>query len=80
MLALTLVQTLAPDHLRGRVMSICVVCFDGSLPLGSLLLGWMTVQYGAPNALLIAALLSLLVVGAGRMGQQRFSCDARHVP
>jgi MFS family permease len=65
MLALTLVQTLAPDDLRGRVMSVCVVCFDGSLPLGSLLLGWMIVRYGAPNALLIAALLSLLVAGAG---------------
>jgi MFS family permease len=64
-LALTMLQTEAPDHLRGRVMSVATLFFDGSLPLGYLLMGWLASRYGAPSALLIGALLSLLVVAAG---------------
>ena len=63
--ALTTLQTVAPDRLRGRVMSVQVLFFDGSLPLGYLLMGWLSGLYGAPIALLIGALLSLLVAGAG---------------
>ena len=65
--AMTTLQTVAPDHLRGRVMSVQVLFFDGSLPLGYLLMGWLSGLYGAPIAMLIGALLSLLVVGAGWM-------------
>jgi hypothetical protein len=64
-LALTTLQTVAPDHLRGRVMSVTLLFFDGSLPLGYLLMGWLAGLYGAPTALLLGALLSLLVAGAG---------------
>jgi MFS family permease len=63
-LAMTMLQTIAPDHLRGRVMSVCILFFDGSIPLGYLLMGWLAALYGAPGALLIGALLSLLVVAA----------------
>ncbi len=64
-LAMTTLQTVAPDHLRGRVMSVSILCFDGSLPLGYLLMGWLAGRHGASSALLIGALLSLLVAGAG---------------
>lgn len=64
-LAITMLQTIAPDHLRGRVMSVCLLFFDGSVPLGYLLMGWLAGRYGAPGALLTGALLSLLVAGAG---------------
>ena len=62
-LAVTMLQTVAPDHLRGRVMSVAILFFDGSLPLGYLLMGWLAGRYGASSALLIGALFSLLVVG-----------------
>ena len=65
--ATTMLQMLAPDHLRGRVMSIYVLCFDGSLPLGYMLVGWLSALCGAPIALLICALVSLLMAGAGWM-------------
>ncbi|GAC1448194.1 MAG: MFS transporter [Ktedonobacterales bacterium] len=64
-LAITLLQTIAPDHLRGRVTSVYILCFTGSIPLGYLLAGWLSGLYGASMALLICALLSLLVVAAG---------------
>ncbi len=41
------------------------IFFDGNLPLGRLLMGWLAGHYGAPIALLIDVLLSLLTVGAG---------------
>ncbi|MDQ2885324.1 MAG: MFS transporter [Chloroflexota bacterium] len=63
--AITMLQTVAPDHLRGRVMSVLVLFFDGSLPLGYMLMGWLSALYGASIAMLIGALLSLLIVGAG---------------
>jgi MFS family permease len=64
-LAITTLQTVAPDHLRGRVMSVSILFFDGSVPLGYLLMGWLAGRYGAPSALLIGAVLSLLVAGTG---------------
>lgn len=63
--ATTLLQTVAPHHLNGRVMSVQVLFFDGSLPLGYLLMGWLAGLYGPSLALLIGAILCLLVAGAG---------------
>ena len=69
--SMTTLQTVAPDHLRGRVISIYVLFFDGSVPLGYLLVGWLSSLYGASIALLICALLSLIVVGVGWMWHKR---------
>ena len=73
--AMTMLQTVAPDHLSGRVMSVSVLFFDGSLPLGYLLMGWLSGLYGPSSALLIGALLSLLVVGAGWMWRKSAEKD-----
>ena len=70
MQAVTMLQTVTPDHLRGRVISVQVLFFDGSLPLGYVLMGWLSGLCGAPIAMLIGALLSLLVVGAGWIWQK----------
>jgi MFS family permease len=64
-LAITMIQTIAPDHLRGRVMSVYILFFTGSIPPGFLLAGWLSGQFGAPIGLLICALLCLVVVVAG---------------
>jgi len=64
-LAVMTLQTVAPDHLRGRVTSVYVLCFTGSIPLGYLLTGWLAGQYGASIGLFILALLCLLTAGAG---------------
>ena len=73
--ALTTVQTIAPDRLTGRVMSVQVLFFDGSLPLGLLLMGWLSALCGPSIALLIGALLSLLVAGAGWMWRKSVEKD-----
>jgi predicted MFS family arabinose efflux permease len=66
-LSVIMLQTVAPDHLRGRVMGVYILFFDGSVPLGYLLTGWLAGRCGASIGLLICVLLSLLVAGAGWM-------------
>jgi len=66
-LANTTLQTVAPDHLRGRVMSVYMLFFAGSVPLGNLLVGWLSGLVGASIGLLICAMLSLVVAGAAWM-------------
>ena len=63
----TTLQTVAPDHLRGRVMSVYMLFFAGSVPLGNLLTGGLAHFYGASIALFICAILSLIVAVLGWM-------------
>jgi dipeptide/tripeptide permease len=44
----TLLQTLTPDHLRGRVMSLFLMMFMGAPPLASLLSGSLASHIGPP--------------------------------
>jgi predicted MFS family arabinose efflux permease len=43
----SLVQLLAPQELRGRVVSIYMVAFRGGSPLGGLITGWLVTQIGS---------------------------------
>jgi len=61
----TTLQTVAPDYLRGRVMSVYMLVFAGSIPIGNLFTGGLAVLLGAPIALLIGAGLSIVAVVAG---------------
>jgi len=61
----TLIQTLAPDHVRGRVMSVYTLSFNGLFPLGSFLGGAIAQKAGAPAATIAGAsvvLVSLAIV------------------
>ncbi len=64
-LSITLLQTITPDHLRGRVVSVYILFFTGSVPPGYVLTGWLSSLYGASLGLLICALLALLVTVGG---------------
>jgi MFS family permease len=61
----TTIQTVAPDHLRGRVMSVFMLVFAGSIPFGNLFIGGLAHLLGAPIALLIGAGLSLAAALTG---------------
>ena len=58
----SLVQLIAPNEMRGRVMSIYMLAFRGGMPLGSLVSGWLATFLGAP--LVIGINGALLVVVA----------------
>jgi MFS family permease len=56
----TLIQTAAPDHLRGRIMGIWMIVYSGSVPLGALWAGRFAQRYGVPSVLELSAALCLL--------------------
>ncbi|HEY9076974.1 MAG TPA: MFS transporter [Anaerolineaceae bacterium] len=59
-LANTLIQILAPDHLRGRIMSLYSMITQGMMRLGGLQAGLVADWIGAPLSLGIGALISLV--------------------
>ncbi|MGZ3616535.1 MAG: MFS transporter, partial [Ktedonobacteraceae bacterium] len=61
----TTLQTVTPDRLRGRVMSVYMVVFAGSVPLGNLFTGGLAHFYGAPFALIVGGCLSLVAAVVG---------------
>src|SRR5664279_127297 len=44
----TLIQSMVPDRLRGRVMSVYSMMFMGMAPIGSLIAGAAAARFGAP--------------------------------
>ncbi len=59
-----LVQTLVPDELRGRVMSLYTLTFFGLMPVGALLAGSLAQHLGEPLAIGVNAALLFAVVAA----------------
>ncbi|MDQ1560159.1 MAG: hypothetical protein QOD32_3219 [Pyrinomonadaceae bacterium] len=60
----TLVQAMAPDALRGRVMAVYSMMFLGMAPVGALFAGWMAERMGAANTVAlggVGCILSALV-------------------
>ncbi len=55
----TLIQALVPDALRGRVMSVFVMMFLGTAPIGALAAGWTAEHIGAPITVTVGAICSL---------------------
>jgi MFS family permease len=55
-----LVQTLVPDPLRGRVMSVYALSFFGLMPLGSLWVGMMSEHFSEALAIILSSLILLL--------------------
>ena len=44
----TLIQLAVPDELRGRVMSVYMLIFQGFFPIGSLMAGGIAQQFNVP--------------------------------
>jgi len=62
-LTTSLAQLIAPNELRGRVLSIYMVAFRGGMPLGSLVAGWAATLTSAPTVLTVNGVLLGLVAG-----------------
>ena len=57
----SLVQLIAPNEMRGRVMSIYMLAFRGGMPLGSLVSGWVATLTSAPTVLILNGILLSIV-------------------
>lgn len=56
----TLIQSMVPDRLRGRVMSVYSMMFMGMAPLGALSAGTVAQWLGAPTTIAIGGAVSML--------------------
>jgi MFS family permease len=63
-LANAIVQTSAPDRLRGRVMGAYTWLFFGFMPLGALWTGFLAQSLGEPPAVIINSLIAFTVFAA----------------
>jgi MFS family permease len=60
--SITVIQTLAPEDKRGRVVSYWAMAFFGSAPFGSLIAGVLAHRIGAPTTVIVTG--ALCIVGA----------------
>ncbi len=66
----TLQLTAAPN-MRGRVMSLWFVAFQGSTPIGGPIIGWVMAEFGARAGLGVGGVTCLLVALLGLMALRR---------
>ena len=62
----TVLQTIVPDELRGRVASLYVMSFIGMAPLGALAAGWLAERLGPPHTLALCGLLGIVAAALYR--------------
>lgn len=70
-----LLQSLSPEHLRGRTMSLHVFALMGLAPFGNLLMGWLASHWTATIAIATGA--TVCAVAVGITASRR---DVRHLP
>ena len=58
---MTIIQVNSDKKMRGRVMSYVAMAYFGMLPTGSLLIGAISQQIGAPNALFCQGITALII-------------------
>ncbi len=70
-----LLQSLSPEHLRGRTMSLHVFALMGLAPFGNLLMGWLASHWTATIAIATGATVCAVAVGITASRH-----DVRHLP
>jgi MFS family permease len=53
------IQSMTPNHLRGRVMALYTFTFFGSGPIGALMMGSLADRIGEPPAIVVCSLIAL---------------------
>jgi MFS family permease len=64
----TLIQSIVPDRLRGRVMAVYSMMFMGMAPVGALLAGAVAAPLGAPTTVAVGG--AVCIVGGLLFGAQ----------
>jgi ABC-type iron transport system FetAB permease component len=57
----TLLQKLVTDEMRGRVMSMFILSFIGTMPIGNILAGTASVHFGPQHTLAVGGLIVTIV-------------------
>jgi MFS family permease len=62
-ICITIVQMETVAKMRGRVMSYVALAYFGMLPLGSLLIGFISQKIGAPDMILCQGFIAFIIAG-----------------
>ncbi len=75
----TLIQTLSPDYIRGRVMSAYTMMFMGMAPFGSLLAGSLAHRLGAPRVVFASGIACMVSAAVFARYLPRVRIEARRL-
>ncbi len=75
----TLIQSMVPDRLRGRVMSVYSMMFMGMAPIGSLLSGAAADRLGAPATVAAGGVICMAAAGVFAIFLPRIRVHARRL-
>jgi len=75
----TLIQTMVPDHIRGRVMALYSVMFMGMAPFGAFLAGAVAEKFGAPVTVAAGGIICVLAALVYRVRLPAFRQRAREL-
>jgi MFS family permease len=73
----TLIQTMVPDRIRGRIMALYSVMLMGIAPFGALLAGALAEKIGAPATVAAGGLICLVAAGTYWLRLPTFRREAR---
>jgi MFS family permease len=73
----TLIQSMSPDRLRGRVMSVYSMMFMGMAPFGALLAGAVADRLGAPRTVAGGGAVSMVAAAIFWMWWPQIRVSAR---
>jgi MFS family permease len=75
----TLIQSMSPDHLRGRVMSVYSMMFMGMAPVGAVLSGIAAGRWGAPATIAGGGVICMAAAGIFGWRLPGLRTDARRL-
>ena len=75
----TLVQSMIPDNLRGRVMAVYSMMFMGMAPLGAMFAGTLAQNIGAPYTVAIGGAVCIVAAFVFALNLSEFRSEAREI-
>jgi MFS family permease len=75
----TLIQTMVPDRLRGRVMSVYSMMFMGMAPFGALIAGAVAERLGAPRTIAAGGVICMIGAAVFFWRIPHFRVEARRL-
>ncbi len=67
----TLLQKLVTDQMRGRVMSMFILSFMGTMPIGNIIAGSASGRFGAPHTLAVGGIIVTIFVATVALSNKR---------
>ena len=67
----TLLQKLVTDQMRGRVMSMFILSFMGTMPIGNIIAGSSSGHFGAPHTLAVGGIIVTIFVAGVAISNKR---------